>query len=219
MESLKRKGNSRWSTEEENRVKEVIFETVKNGGTQQAAFELLSKELEGRTAAGIGFLWNNRLRKIYKEEFAQIKYSKKKRIGSKKGEIDAKSESSSSVKSESPYVYADSATSMTLERLEEEDKSNSLFLLSSLTDSTSQQTINNGQYTPQSQSLLDEEKDSPLESYDQIIAFLMRKKAMEDAREQDYNRLKDDLSSLQQKQTKIKEGLKSVVDIMDDDDE
>lgn len=53
----------RWRREEDQLLKEIVLETIRNGGTQLKAFAEVGRKL-GRTPGACGFRWNAVLRQI-----------------------------------------------------------------------------------------------------------------------------------------------------------
>ena len=70
MANMKRK--DAWKPEEDKILAETVIETVKGGGTQILAFDLVSEKI-GRTPASVQFRWNSFLRKKYVTELAKAR--------------------------------------------------------------------------------------------------------------------------------------------------
>ncbi len=62
----------RWRREEDQLLKEIVLDTIRNGGTQLKAFAEVGKKL-GRTPGACGFRWNAVLRQIDPVSYQEAK--------------------------------------------------------------------------------------------------------------------------------------------------
>jgi hypothetical protein len=68
-----RSRNDSWTDEEDEELKNVILNTMKEGGSQTSAFKKFSHIYPARTESAAGFRWSHTLRKDLKEEIAEAK--------------------------------------------------------------------------------------------------------------------------------------------------
>ena len=66
LEGVKLMRNDSWSPEEDTILAETVLRFIRQGGTQLGAFAEVG-ETTGRTAAAVGFRWNNNVRKRYED--------------------------------------------------------------------------------------------------------------------------------------------------------
>ncbi|TPV39559.1 RsfA family transcriptional regulator [Bacillus dicomae] len=65
-----------WTTDNDSILTSTVLQSIRNGGTQLAAFKEAAKLL-ARTPAACGFRWNSYVRKQYEEEIQQAKQKQK----------------------------------------------------------------------------------------------------------------------------------------------
>lgn len=74
MHMQEKKRKDQWTLEDDERLAEIVIQTVQAGKTQLEAFQIASEAL-GRTKQACGFRWNKTLR----QQYGQVLLSVKKR--------------------------------------------------------------------------------------------------------------------------------------------
>lgn len=79
MNEKKRK--DQWTLADDEKLAEIVIQTVQNGQTQLEAFEIAAKQI-GRTKQACGFRWNKTLRQQYGQMLSNVKKRPKQMMSS-----------------------------------------------------------------------------------------------------------------------------------------
>lgn len=88
-----------WTDDEDLSLKDRVLERVREGQTQQVAFEEIAKETN-RTVGSVAFRWNNKVRKQFSNELKKAKDEYKKSQSSTNKQKQSTSEKTKSKKKE-----------------------------------------------------------------------------------------------------------------------